>query len=152
MNINPRYVHTNLVARDWKRLARFYEEALGCTRVPPERNLAGAWLEAATGVPEARIQGIHLRLPGCGDGGPTLEIFQYSPEAGRQEGAANRPGYGHLAFVVDDVPRAREAVLAAGGSAVGETVTVPISGAGTITFAYVADPEGNVIELQHWDR
>ena len=149
MNINPRYVHTNLVARDWKRLARFYEEVLGCTPVPPERNLAGAWLEAATGVPEARIQGIHLRLPGCGDGGPTLEIFQYSPEAGRPTGAADRPGYGHIAFVVDDVPRAREAVLAVGGSAVGETVTVPISGAGTITFAYVADPEGNVVELQH---
>ena len=122
MNINPRYVRTNLVARDWKRLARFYEEVLGCTPVPPERNLAGAWLEAATGVPEARIQGIHLRLPGCGDGGPTLEIFQYSPEAGRPTGAANRPGYGHIAFGVDDVPRAREAVLAAGGSAVGETV------------------------------
>lgn len=120
--------------------------------MPPERNLAGAWLEAATGVPEARIQGIHLRLPGCGDGGPTLEIFQYSPEAGRPMGAVNRPGYGHIAFVVDDVPRAREAVLAAGGSVVGETVTVPISGAGTITFAYVADPEGNVVELQHWDR
>ena len=151
MNINPRYVHTNLVARDWKRLARFYEEVLGCTPVPPERNLAGAWLEAATGVPEARIQGIHLRLPGCGEGGPTLEIFQYGPEAGRLTGAVNRPGYGHIAFVVDDVPTARKAVLAAGGSAVGETVTVQISGAGTITFAYLADPEGNVVELQHWD-
>ena len=151
MNINPRYVHTNLVARDWKRLARFYEEVLGCTPVPPERNLAGAWLEAATGVPKARIQGIHLRLPGCGEGGPTLEIFQYGPEAGRLTGAVNRPGYGHIAFVVDDVPTARKAVLAAGGSAVGETVTVQISGAGTITFAYLADPEGNVVELQHWD-
>jgi catechol 2,3-dioxygenase-like lactoylglutathione lyase family enzyme len=125
---------------------------LGCTPVPPERNLAGAWLEAATGVPAARIQGIHLRLPGCGDGGPTLEIFQYSPEAGRPTGAANRPGYGHIAFAVDDVPRALEAVLAAGGSAVGETVTVLVSGAGTITFAYVADAEGNVVEPQHWDR
>ena len=98
-----------------------------------------------------RLQGIHLRLPGCGEGGPTLEIFQYGPEAGRLTGAVNRPGYGHIAFVVDDVPTARKAVLAAGGSAVGETVTVQISGAGTITFAYLADPEGNVVELQHWD-
>ena len=152
MSINPRYVHTNLVARDWKRLARFYEEVLGCTPVPPERNMSGAWLEAATGVPGARIQGMHLRLPGHGENSPTLEIFQYSPEVGRLTAGLNRPGYGHIAFVVDDVPRAREAVLAAGGSAVGETVTVPISGAGTITFAYVADPEGNVIELQQWDR
>lgn len=80
-----------------------------------------------------------------------MEIFQYGPEAGRLTGAVNRPGYGHIAFVVDDVPTARKAVLAAGGSAVGETVTVQISGAGTITFAYLADPEGNVVELQHWD-
>lgn len=152
MNINPKYVHTNLVARDWRRLARFYEEVLGCTPVPPERNLAGAWLEAATGVPGARVQGIHLRLPGCEDGGPTLEVFQYSPEAARIAGGANRPGYGHLAFAVDDVPRAREGVLAAGGSAVGEIVTVSIAGAGTITFAYIADPEGNIVELQQWDR
>ena len=36
----------------------------------------------------------------------------------------NRPGFGHLAFAVDDVHAAREAVLDAGGSAVGEVVTV----------------------------
>src|SRR5574341_674062 len=33
-----RYVHTNLVARDWQPLARFYETHLGCVRVPPERD------------------------------------------------------------------------------------------------------------------
>jgi catechol 2,3-dioxygenase-like lactoylglutathione lyase family enzyme len=152
MSTNLRYVHTSLVARDWKRLARFYEEVLGCTPVPPERNMSGSWLEAATGVPGARIQGVHLRLPGCGEGGPTLEIFQYSPEADRHPGAANRPGYGHIAFIVDDVPTAREAVLAAGGSCVGETVTAEIQGSGTITFVYLADPEGNVVELQQWSR
>jgi hypothetical protein len=41
-------------------------------------------------------------------------------------------------------------VLAAGGRAVGELVTVTIPGVGPITFAYVTDPEGNVIELQRW--
>ena len=46
----------------------------------------------------------------------------------------------------------REAVLAAGGGAVGETVAVPVPGAGTVEFAYVTDPEGNVIELQRWSR
>lgn len=56
----------------------------------------------------------------------------------------------HLAFAVEDVGAAVQAVLAAGGSMVGEDVTVDIPGAGRITFAYVADPEGNVIELQRW--
>jgi predicted enzyme related to lactoylglutathione lyase len=73
----PRFAHVNLIAQDWRRLAAFYELVFGCRPVPPERQLAGAWLDAATGLVGARIQGAHLRLPGYGDAGPTLEIFQY---------------------------------------------------------------------------
>jgi catechol 2,3-dioxygenase-like lactoylglutathione lyase family enzyme len=141
-------VHTNLVARDWRALASFYQRVFGCEPLPPERTLSGAWLEAATGVHGAQIRGIHLRLPGHGHSGPTLEVFQYDPQADAPEPAANRPGLGHLAFAVDDVEQAREAVLAAGGRGVGEVVSQEIPGAGTITFAYVRDPEGNIIELQ----
>jgi len=145
-----RFAHTNLVARDWRRLAAFYQRVLGCLPLPPERNLVEPWVQAATGVPGARIQGMHLRLPGWGEQGPTLEIFQYAPAMERPAGGLNRPGLGHLAFQVDDVDAAREAVLAAGGGLVGETVRAPIRGAGQITFVYVTDPEGNVLELQHW--
>jgi predicted enzyme related to lactoylglutathione lyase len=56
----------------------------------------------------------------------------------------------HLAFAVDDVETARQAVLAAGGGAVGQTVTVTIAGKRGITFAYLTDPEGNIIEVQRW--
>ena len=45
MTVDARFVHTNLVARDWRRLARFYERVFGCTPVPPERDLAGQWVE-----------------------------------------------------------------------------------------------------------
>ena len=41
MTITARYVHTNLIARDWRVLARFYQEVLGCVPVPPERDLSG---------------------------------------------------------------------------------------------------------------
>jgi catechol 2,3-dioxygenase-like lactoylglutathione lyase family enzyme len=150
MPINARYVHTNLVARDWRRLARFYERVLGCTPVPPERDLSGEWLGQATGVRGARIRGVHLRLPGYGADGPTLEIFQYHEHAEEGKRAVNRPGLAHLAFSVDDVAAARRAVLDAGGGEVGETVTLDVRGAGSVTFAYVADPEGNIIELQRW--
>ena len=67
MIISTRFVHTNLVARNWQRLARFYEQVFDCTPVPPERDLSGQWLEEATGIPGAHIRGIHLRLPGYGD-------------------------------------------------------------------------------------
>lgn len=150
MAVNAKFVHTNIVARDWRRLAQFYERVLGCVPVPPERNLEGRWLEDGTGVPGARIQGMHLRLPGYGADGPTLEIFQYSPQEERLDTAINRPGIGHIAFAVDDVEAARDAVLAAGGTAVGQVVSLAVPGAGIVTFAYVTDPEGNIIELQRW--
>jgi hypothetical protein len=36
-----RYGHTNLIARDWRRLATWYERLFGCVPVPPERDYAG---------------------------------------------------------------------------------------------------------------
>ena len=150
MTLDARFVHTNLVARDWRALAAFYERVFGCTPVPPERDLAGQWLDDATGLQGARIHGVHLRLPGYGDGGPTLEVFQYDEQLEPSPTASNRPGFGHIAFAVDDVGAACDAVIRAGGSLVGEVVNVEIRGAGTIAFAYAADPEGNIIEVQQW--
>lgn len=150
MTLSASFAHVNLVAKDWRRLARFYEQVLGCVPVPPERKLEGEQLERATGVPGAAIRGAHLRLPGLGEQGPTLEIFQYVKHAGSGPAAVNRPGFAHIAFAVDDVKAARDAVLAAGGGSVGEIVTLPITDTRVVTFAYVTDPEGNIIELQRW--
>jgi predicted enzyme related to lactoylglutathione lyase len=144
------FVHVNLVARDWRALAAFYCHVFGCTPLPPERDLAGEWLDRATGLAGARIRGVHLRLPGHGDGGPTLELFQYDEQLAAVAPASNRPGLGHIAFAVDDVRAACAAVITAGGGVLGEIVTVEIAGAGTVEFAYAFDPEGNVIEVQRW--
>lgn len=152
MPINAKFVHVNLVAHDWKKLATFYQQVFGCTVVPPERDLSGQWLEDVTAVAGARIRGAHLKLPGFGSEGPTLEIFQYSPEMGREQTAANRPGFTHIAFSVDDVESARDAVLAAGGKRLGKLVSTEVPGAGRLAVVYVTDPEGNIIELQKWSR
>jgi hypothetical protein len=48
------------------------------------------------------------------------------------------------------VPAARREVLAAGGAAVGEVVTVATSDGRQVTWCYVTDPEGNIVELQAW--
>jgi predicted enzyme related to lactoylglutathione lyase len=143
-----RYVHTNLIAADWRKLARFYQDVFGCVPVPPERDLSGAAMEAGTGIPRAYLRGMHLRLPGYGNGGPTLEIFEYSENAPDTPRLVNRPGFAHIAFAVDSVVDARTQVLARGGTAVGDVVTVTISAAARVTWCYVRDPEGNILELQ----
>lgn len=150
MGITAKFVHTNIVAQDWNTLALFYEQIFGCTRIPPERDLSGKWLEEATGVPDAALHGVHLRLPGYGEAGPTLEIFQYRQQLEKPPTAIHRPGLAHIAFAVDDVAAARDAVLQAGGGEIGKLTTVAISGAGQITFVYLTDPEGNILELQQW--
>ena len=72
-----RYAHTNIVAKDWQKLSDFYINVFGCTIKPPERKLSGDWLDQATGLSKAELEGVHLLLPGHGDSGPTLEIFSY---------------------------------------------------------------------------
>ena len=148
--MKAKYKHTNIVARDWRCLAQFYQDVFGCQLVPPERNLAGEWLSRGTGVPNARFVGAHLRLPGTGDNGPTLEIYQYATRKPRLPTAPNREGIMHLAFEVADVEGATAEVLQHGGRKVGEVVTAEVAGVGLLTFVYVADPEGNIIELQSW--
>lgn len=137
--MNARYAHTNLIAKDWQALARFYEDVFGCVPVPPERDLKGPQMEAGTGVPGVHVRGVHLRLPGYGDGGPTLEIFSYNVTPDHMPPAINRPGFAHIAFAVDDVAAARRAVLAAGGRPVGEVVTTGVATGARVTWCYVTD-------------
>jgi len=145
-----KYKHTNIIARDWHALAGFYEDVFGCARVPPERHLEGEWLAKGTGVPGASFSGVHLRLPGFGDAGPTLEIYQYSKNEPKGAPAANREGFSHIAFEVDDVAQMLGRILARGGKSVGTIVSKDLEDIGRLTFVYAADPEGNILELQSW--
>ena len=81
-----------------------------------------------------------------------MEIFSYDHLEDRPKTAVNRPGFGHIAFSVDDVAVARIAVLQAGGKAVGEIVTMQIATGAKVTWCYVSDIEGNIIELQSWSH
>lgn len=148
--IKSKYVHTNLIARDWASLATFYQDVFGCTPVPPERHYKGNDLEKGTGVKGTELHGVHLRLPGYDGNGPTLEIYSYTVQENWIPPAVNRPGFAHVAFSVDDVLAAREIVLRNGGKSVGDVVTLQTSDGAKVTWCYLTDPEGNIIELQSW--
>jgi hypothetical protein len=70
-------------------------------------------------IPNVRIQGIHLGLLGY-DQGPTLEVFQYQPQGEAVETSdISRQGFGHIAFVVDGVESALDALIEHGGDRYG---------------------------------
>lgn len=115
-----RYVHTNLIARDWRSLSAFYQHVFGCRPVPPERDLLGPWLDDLTRIPNTHITGEHLSLPGYENDHPTLEIFSYDEMVDRGLPALNGTGLAHLAFEVEDIQTTLHTILREGGSQVGE--------------------------------
>ena len=148
--MNIKYAHTNLIARDWKKLSQFYIDVFHCTPKLPERNLYGEWFDKLTGIKNSHIKGIHLLLPGFKENGLTLEIFQYEENIENHHKEINTEGYGHIAFAVSDVDQCLENVKKHGGSTVGEIVNGDVAGVGKLHAVYAKDPEGNIIEIQKW--
>lgn len=145
-----RFGHVNVTTSDWRRLAAFYRDLFGCDIVPPERDYRGSDLEAATRVAGAHLTGAHLRLPGHGDTGPTIEIYQYDTVEPSRAPRVDRSGWGHIAFQVPDVLAALDEVVAGGGDRFGEVVTLTTSSGSRVTWCYAVDPDGNLFELQAW--
>ncbi len=145
-----RFAHTNIVSIDWKLLVDFYVKTFNCKIVPPFRNQSGAWLEKGTGLKNANLEGAHLLLPGYGEKGPTLEIYQYENIENQNPVSPNKRGFGHIAFEVESVELVLEVLERNGGRTSGEITRRKVDGVGEITFVYARDPEGNLIELQSW--
>jgi glyoxylase I family protein len=91
------------------------------------------------------IRGLVMRH----DSGMRLELFEREGSARGIQGAtpiealATR-GYGHFALSAPDIGPVYEGALAAGASAIVEPSPSPEPG---VRFAFVADPEGNLVEL-----
>ena len=147
-----RYAHTNLVADDWRAMVKFYVEVFDCRPVGIERDRRGAHIDALTGLMGVHMEGVHLKLPGYGEGGPTLEVFQFDENARRPVPALNRPGFAHIAFQVDDLEEKRLQVQEWGGEDLGSITTLDIQEEGRLTLIYMTDPEGNIVELQYWHQ
>lgn len=146
-----KYSHTNLITSDWKKTSKFYMDVFGCVPCGPIRQLSGKAVEDGTDVASANIEGIHLLLPGYGEDGPTLEIFQYRNMLAQPETRANSKGYTHIAFEVSNLDNTCQKVVKAGGWILGKLARQPVEGVGVCTFVYARDPERNIIEIQSWE-
>jgi catechol 2,3-dioxygenase-like lactoylglutathione lyase family enzyme len=125
--------HVGLSVADLDAQSRFYGSALGLTEV-----------EEQFAMPEAGVRSVILR----NSGGLKLELIERSgstPQEYRDpfDGAGTQ-GYFHWALYVDDLDGAYAQLLAAGARGVSEPAPAVREGA---RFAYVKDPEGNLLEL-----
>lgn len=111
------------------------------------------WYGRAFGlVPSTPFEIPALQLRGAfaiGEGGLAIELLERGGSvpgllAADSASALLTRGYGHLCLRVDDVDRCHAAALAAGGE---ERMAPQQSPEPGVRMSFVADPEGNLIEL-----
>ncbi len=142
-----RFDQVKMVAGDVEALAGFYEVAIGCRMMAPITDFTDEVLSRGMGAPGAHVRMAWLAFPGASDGSPLLELYQL---VGWHDDWPYRPGQGHVAFEVDDVPSAVDRVVTAGGSLLGEIVDWKAPSGNQARFVFLRDPEGNVVDL--WGR
>ncbi len=126
--------HTSLSVADLDSQRAWYQRVLGLREVVEEFELA-----------EPPVRTVVLRS----GSGVRLELIE---RAGASRNhvyadpldAASTLGFGHWALSVDDLDAAFAAIVAAGGIEVWPPADAVAPGA---RFAYIKDPEGNLIEL-----
>lgn len=125
--------HVGLSVGDLDTACEFYSRAFGFAR-QLEFELA-----------PHPIRGLMLRH----ESGMRLELFQREGSSPGMQGAtpiealATR-GYGHFAFAAPDIDSVFAGAVAAGARPVMEPGPSPEPG---VRFAFLADPEGNLVEL-----
>lgn len=139
-------LHVNINAKDWKKVAAFYEKVFGCVQVPPEKKISGDYAADLTGLAGSDIEGITMTFPGDPEG-TQLEIFQYNLQDDTSSQAINLTGLGHIAIDVDDIDVVTDKLPAAGGSLVGKQIHRTYADKPDLFIHYVRDCEGNIIEL-----
>jgi catechol 2,3-dioxygenase-like lactoylglutathione lyase family enzyme len=129
-----RFHHVSLSVADLDAQQRWYQRALGLTEVVERFEL-----------PEPAVRTVVLR----GASGLQVELVERAASlrprpAGDPLETALIQGYGHWAVEVPDLDRAYASLTTAGGRPVWPPADAVAPGA---RFAYVADPEGNLLEL-----
>ena len=131
--------HVGLQVSDVDRAGAFYEAALGARWMVMPLAFEGPGAAQAMGH-----DGVKLRLAMLGLGDAMLELFEFTgevvPEWAQRRRDSRLP---HLAVQVDDTDEALTRIEAAGGT----RLWPEVDRFGRARVIYVADPDGNVVEL-----
>lgn len=136
-----RFSHVGQCVRDLERTRAFYVEVFGFEEVA-DLDVSGASSATLLRLPEpVGLRAVYLKRDGL-----VLELLSFSePEpAEPRPRTMIDPGLTHISIAVDDLDEACAAVVAHGGRVLDES-RLP-------SAIFVADPEGQVVELLAGDR
>lgn len=151
MDSTDKSVHTKIIAKDCRQLAQFYMSVFHCTPISPECNIFEDWMDQnkVSAIDDDNTQRICFGLPGHEDE-PSFEIFECGTQSTGQTGVVINQQ--ELSFYVDSIERVLKDLMASGGEQLGGVMVEKYEGIGTLSVAYACDPEGNIIEIQHWQK
>ena len=138
-------LEVGICVADLDRMVEFYVDGLGCTE--QMRFPIPTMVSAPTGMGSDGFVMAWLQTPW----GERIKLL--GPEATpvpaeRRAHLTERQGLAYLSFYVTDLASLIDRLVALGASAVSEGPTVDL---GPLHIAFVADPEGNVLELIEHD-
>ncbi|MEU4675220.1 VOC family protein [Amycolatopsis sp. NPDC023774] len=137
--------HTGITVVDLERSLSFWRDVLGL-KVVLRDDVAGKALEEITGVRGGAMSFAILEVPG---GGGQIELLEYTQPADRQH-LRPRPfdvGSMHVALFVDDIEAVLRDCAAAGWRSHGTPRVRQEGPAKGMTFLYMSDPDGTIVEL-----
>ena len=138
--LTARLDHVGLAVVDLGAAAAWYCDVFGLV---PELSLRVEAIDLSIEMLIHPVFGYRIELlhrPGTGDSASP------GPKPAHPAAAALRAGFGHVAFDVPDLDGAFDHAVARGARPVMPPCPAPEPG---VRMAFVADPEGNLIELLH---
>jgi catechol 2,3-dioxygenase-like lactoylglutathione lyase family enzyme len=136
--------HSGFVVDDLDVALRFYQQTLGFEVVFEDRHMTDL-IERTVGISGVRCKLAQCRSPLSGQ---IVELLEFSEvPAGTDSRMPVWPGIGHACYLVENIDDSLAALLAAGGSTIGEVVTFPEGRA-----VYCWSPSGTVVELEEQPR
>ncbi|HVC92175.1 MAG TPA: VOC family protein [Pirellulales bacterium] len=137
--------HTGFTVSDIERSIAFYRDTLGLELIAQQVGTA-EYLATVTGFPGVRLNMAFFKVPGDDD--HILELLEYvSHPAEPTPRDTNRPGNGHLCFVVDDVPGIYRELVAKGVSFRSEPALISAGVNKGALAVYGRDPDGFTLEF-----